>query len=58
MEAIVARVRLVLRLLAGLVALLVYVWVAGVRALPEAKRRRAASRARWAARWKRRTNSS
>ena len=45
MAGIVARIRLILRLAAGLVAFLVYVWVAAVRRLPEVKRRKAARRA-------------
>jgi hypothetical protein len=47
---ILARVRLVLRLVAGFFAFLAYVWVAAVRLLPEVKRRKALRRARRSAR--------
>jgi hypothetical protein len=40
-----ARIVLILKLLAGAVAFLLYVWVAAVRALPRVKRRKAARRA-------------
>jgi hypothetical protein len=38
-------VRRILKAFAGVVAFLVYVWVAAVRGVPAAKRRRAAKRA-------------
>jgi hypothetical protein len=59
MSATIARVRgflfllhpkRLLRLLAGLVAFVLYVWFASVRAVPEVKRRKAAFRARWRSR--------
>jgi hypothetical protein len=43
-DAIVARIRLVLRLLAATFAFLVYVWIAAVRLTPAVKRRRRALR--------------
>jgi hypothetical protein len=46
----VARIRRILRLVAGLVGFLVYVWVAAVRLLPEVKRRKSIRRARRARR--------
>jgi hypothetical protein len=39
-----------LKLLAGLLAFLVYVWFAAVRAVPDVKRRKAAIREYWLAR--------
>ena len=39
-----ARIRLIARLAAGLLAFLTYVWFAAVRLLPEVKRRKAALR--------------
>jgi hypothetical protein len=41
----VARIRLILRVVAGLIAFLLYVWVAAVRLLPEVKRRKRRRRA-------------
>jgi hypothetical protein len=42
--SILARIRLILRVAAGLLAFLAYVWVAAVRLLPQVKRRKAIRR--------------
>jgi hypothetical protein len=41
----VARIRLILRVVVGVFAFLLYVWVAAVRLLPEVKRRKRLRRA-------------
>jgi hypothetical protein len=40
----VARIRLILRLVAGVIAFLAFIWVGAVRLLPEVKRRKAVRR--------------